>query len=228
MGIFAITLIVCSASLAMAGIPDATQCDSNRLEGGVKAVLLVTPGAAADHPFDTAVAVGNPYPAPQVFIDATIQVTVRDGLGVVIVNYPFEDIWIECPVAANPPTDAESFPVAPLDTGFVACVGGATADFSTDVNGYTEFKNPPFAGGYSYGQTRVVVNGNGLSNTVDVSFNSPDLNGDGVVNLIDLQAFTADYFDGGLYHYRSDLFFDSIVNLIDLPEMSQYYGSICP
>jgi hypothetical protein len=108
------------------------------------------------------------------------------------------------------------------------CIGGYTADFSTDVAGYTEFNNPKFAGGQSWGQTRVVVNGNGLSNTVDVSFNSPDIDGDGVVNLIDLQTFTADYFDSGNYHYRSDLFYDNILNLIDIPEMSQYYGSSCP
>jgi hypothetical protein len=222
MGIFAITLIVCSASLAMAGIQDASQCDSNRFEGGVKAILLVVPGAAADHPFDTAVAIGNDYPAPQVFINATIQVTVRDGLGVAIANYPFEDIWIENPANGNPPGDSDAH------VGLAACTGGAVADFSTDVAGYTEFNNPKFAGGQSWGQTRVVVNGNGLSNTVDVSFNSPDIDGDGVVNLIDLQTFTADYFDSGNYHYRSDLFYDNILNLIDIPEMSQYYGSSCP
>jgi hypothetical protein len=221
MGIFAITLIVCSASLVMAGIPDASQCDSNRLEGGAKAILLVVPGSAADQPFDTAVVIGNDFPAPQVFINATIQVTVRDGLGVAIANYPFEDIWLECPASGNPPGDTD------IHVGLSACVGGATADFSTDVAGYTEFNNPPFAGGQSWGQTRVVVNGNGLSNTVDVSYVSPDLNGDGVVNLIDLADFTEDYFDSA-YHFRSDLFYDNVVNLIDLPKMAQYYTSTCP
>ncbi len=221
MGIFAITLVVCSASLVMAGIPDATQCDSNRFEAGAKAVLLVVPGAAADHPFDTAVEIGNDFPAPQVFIDATIQVTVRDGLGVLIANYPFEDIWLECPASGNPPGDTD------MHVGLAACTGGATADFSTDVAGYTEFKNPPFAGGQSWGQTRVVINGNGLSNTVDVSYTSPDINGDGVVNLLDLALFAPDFFDSG-YHYRSDLFYDNVVNLLDLPIMAQYFTSACP
>ena len=221
MGIFAITLIVCSASLAMAGIPDATQCDSNRFEGGAKAILLVVPGGAADKPFDSSHEIGHPYVLPVVNIDATIQVTVRDGLGVVIANYPFEDIWLECPANGNPPGDSDTH------VGFSPCTGGATADASTDVNGYTEFNNPPFAGGQSWGQTRVVINGNGLSNTVDVSYVSPDLNGDGIVNLLDLSDFTLDYFDS-VYHYRSDLWFDETLNLLDVPVMAQYYQSACP
>ena len=112
MGIFAITLIVCSASLAMAGIPDAGECDSSRIDqGGVKAIVFVAPGSEADAPFDEAVEDGHPYPAPQVIIDATIEVTVRDGAGVEIANYPNEDIWIECPAAPNPVGDPDQTPV---------------------------------------------------------------------------------------------------------------------
>ncbi len=221
MGIFAITLIVCSASLVMAGIPDATQCDSNRFEAGAKAVLMVVPGQAAAYSFDDAVEVGNDFPAPQVFIDATIQVTVRDGLGVVIANYPSEDIWLECPASGNPPGDTDAH------VGLAACVGGAIADQSTDVAGYTEFNDAPFAGGQSWGQTRVVINGDGLSNTVDVSYNSPDINGDGIVNLIDLADFTEDFYASD-YHYRSDLFYDNVVNVIDLPIMAEFFTSACP
>lgn len=223
MGIFTITLIVCSASLAMAGIPDASMCSSTRVDdGGVKAIVFIVPGSAADHPFDLAVEVGHPFPATQVIIDATIEVFVRDAGGTAIANYPAEDIWLSCPAGVNAPLDPDTY------TGLVNCTGGVIADLSTDVTGYTLFQNPKFGGGQSYGQTRVVVNGNGLSNTVDVSFNSADINGDGVVNLIDLQNFTADFFDPGNYHFRSDFFFDEKVNLIDLPEMAKFYGSICP
>lgn len=222
MVIFAITLIVCSTSLAMAGVPDASQCESIRREAGPKAILLVVPGSAADHPFESSVAIGEAPGDPQVFIDATIEVTVRDAAGDAIANYPAEDVWIECPPAATP------FENPDTHVGLVACIGGAIADQNTDVDGYTEINNPPFAGGQSWGQTRVVINGNGLSNTVDVSYNSPDIDGDGVVNLIDLQIFTADYIDTNAYHFRSDLFFDGVVNLIDVPKMAQYYSSICP
>lgn len=223
MGIFAITLIVCSASLAMAGIPDANECDSNREDqGGVKAVVFIAPGSEADAPFDEAVQDNNPYPAPQIIIDATINVYVNDSAGVAIANYPNEDIWIENPVAPNPVGDPD------VAVGLIACTGGAIADQSTDVFGWTLFQNPKFGGGQSYGPTRVVVNGNGLPNTVDVSFNSTDINGDGVVNLIDLQTFTADFFSAPTYHFRSDFFYDQIVNLIDLPVMARTYGSICP
>ena len=70
MGIFTITLIVCSASLAMAGIPDASMCSSTRVDlGGVKAIVFIVPGSAADHPFDMAVEIGHPFPAQQVIID---------------------------------------------------------------------------------------------------------------------------------------------------------------
>ena len=222
MGIFTITLIVCSASLAMAGIPDASMCSSTRVDlGGVKAIVFIVPGSAADHPFDMAVEIGHPFPAQQVIIDGTIEATIRDGAGIAIANYPAEDIWLENPAGVNAPGDSDVY------TGLVGCIGGVIADQSTDVAGFTLFQNPKFGGGQSYGQTRVVVNGNGLDNTVDVSFNSTDINGDGVVNLIDLQNFTADFFDAG-YHFRSDFFFDEIVNLIDLPEMAKFYGSICP
>ena len=222
MGIFTITLIVCSASLAMAGIPSASMCSSNRVDPGDKVIVLIVPGSAADHPFDLAVEVGHPFPALQVILDGTIEVTVRDGAGTVIVNYPAADIWLECPAGTNPTGDFDAH------TGLVGCVGGVIADQSTDVAGYTLFQNPKFGGGQSYGETRVVINGNGLDNPVDVSFNSTDINADGVVNLIDLQIFTADFFDPTDYHFRSDFFFDEIVNLIDLPEMAKFSGSICP
>ena len=225
MGIFAITLMVCSASLALAGIPDVTMCSSNRWmdsSGFDRGILLVVPGSAADHPFTAAVEVGQPVGAPQVVFDATIEVIVRDGSGTAIANYPAEDIWIECPAAPNPVGDPDTA------VGLQACIGGAIADQSTDVTGYTLFQNPKFMGGQSFGDTRVVINGNGLLNTVNVSYNSPDVDGDGVVNLVDLQAFTADFFDAPVYHYRSDFFYDGIVNLIDLPQMAKFYGSICP
>jgi hypothetical protein len=223
MGIFTITLIVCSASLAMAGIPDASMCSAVREDtGGEKAIVFCVPGSAADHPFDLAVEDGNPFPAPQVIVDATIWVIIRDSAGTPIANVPAEDCWLRCPAGDNPPMDPDDH------VGLVACPGGFIADLSTDGDGLTRFRNPKFGGGQSYGQTTVVVNGNGLPNTVDVSFNSTDINGDGVVNLIDLQLFTADFFDLTNYHFRSDFFYDQKVNLIDLPEMAKFYGSICP
>ena len=218
MGIFLITVIVGAASLAMAGVPDVTYCTAARedtLFPG-KMVVLVVPGGSAEHSLDVAVKVIAPYPAPQVLGDATIHLEVRDGAGDTIVNYPSEDMWLECP--SDPLTE---------NVGLICCTGGCTADFSTDIDGMTEFQDALSAGGQSFLQTYVVINGNALSNTIDVSWNSPDLDGNGVVNLVDLQAFTADFFDP-VYHFRSDLYFDIDVNIIDLPEMAKFYGNHCP
>jgi len=107
-------------------------CSGTRVDtGGNKAIVFMVPGSAADHPFDLAVEVGHPFPAPQTIIDATIEVIVRDGSGTVIANYPAADIWLECPVGANPVGDPDTH------TGLVACTGGVIADQSSDVNGYT-------------------------------------------------------------------------------------------
>jgi hypothetical protein len=204
MGIFTITLIIGAASLAMAGVPDVTQCSTSRAyQGAEYAVLRCLPNGGGE-PFTAAVAQGGGT------VDATISVIVRDGAGVPIVLYPFEDIWLES-----------------ADGGLSACAGGATANFSTDALGYTEWAVPLQAGGWSFGSTFVVINGNQVPQALAVGFNSADLDGSGAVNLSDVQAFASDYYSGG-YVFRSDLLFDSLVNLSDIPKMASGYGAECP
>ncbi|MDX2472329.1 MAG: hypothetical protein QNL91_01345 [Candidatus Krumholzibacteria bacterium] len=60
-----------------------------------------------------------------------------------------------------------------------------------------------------------------------ISYNSPDINGDGVVNLTDVPLFAGD-FHGGAYDFRSDFHYDGIVNLSDVVHMAQGLGSSCP
>ncbi|RKX28770.1 MAG: hypothetical protein DRP71_17015 [Verrucomicrobia bacterium] len=204
MGIFVITLIVGAASLAMAGVPDVTQCEASRAYAGPERTVVMNVPDGNGKSFTEAVKVGGGD------ADATITLIVRDGAGVPIANYPFEDCWLES-----------------VDGGMVACVGGTTADASTDVDGMTEFQNPLLAGGSSLADTRVIINGNSLINTLPVSYNSPDLNGDGGVNLTDVQIFAGDFFAVG-YAFRADLFFDNIVNLSDLPRLAAAIGAGCP
>ena len=224
LGVVASFLIVFSAPFAMAGIPDVNQCDSYFTEPlDDKVIVFVVPGSEPDAPLNEAVEVGHPYPAPQVIVNATIEVIVQDAAGVPIPNFPNEDIWLECPPGVDiPEGDTDVY------VGLVPCFGGASADMNTDPDGWTYFQDPFYAGGQSFGPSRIVINGNGLPNTVNMGFNSSDINGDGVVNLIDLQTFTADFFDAPAYHFRSDFYYDEIVNLIDLPWMARTYGSNCP
>ena len=201
MGIFTITLIVCAASLAIAGVPDVTQCSATSGHAGF-AVLMNVPNGN-----------GNPFTAASDgsgTVDATITVVVNDGTPAAIANYPFEDIWLES-----------------LDNGMVACVGGATADASTDALGVTQFQTPLQAGGWSLADTRVLINGQAIPGNVALGHNSPDLDGSGAVNLTDVQIFAGDFFDVA-YNFRSDLFFDAVVNLSDLPLLAAAIGAACP
>ena len=201
MGIFTITLIVCAASLAIAGVPDVTQCSATSGHAGF-AVLMNVPNGN-----------GNPFTAAgsgSGSIDATITVVVNDGTPAAIANYPFEDIWLES-----------------IGGGMVACTGGATADASTDALGMTQFQTPLQAGGSDFGNSIVLINGIAIPGSVALGFNSPDIDGSGAVNLTDVQIFAGDFFAAG-YNFRSDLFFDSIVNLSDLPLLAAAIGASCP
>ena len=60
-----------------------------------------------------------------------------------------------------------------------------------------------------------------------LSVNSPDINGDLVVDLVDLGMFAGDY-NNASYDFRSDLTGDGIENLADIGEFAMYNGDECP
>ena len=69
------------------------------------------------------------------------------------------------------------------------------------------------------------------SQSFPMYMNSPDINGDGVVNLLDvtIHASDQDKFDRlGRYSYRSDFNWDGIINEIDQDMLSEFYGASCP
>jgi hypothetical protein len=207
MGLFACALIIGAASFATAGVPDLENTTASRAYGGPETLSLFNVPNGSGKAFSQAFLPGGGGSA-----DATISMTLRDGLGVPIDNYPFEDMWIESG-----------------DGGLVACGGNAVADLTTNAAGYTEWANAMTAGGYSTALTFVMINGDALTSNAGIAlnFNSPDINADGAVNLSDGGFFSTDLFVGP-YNYRSDFNNDGLLNLTDGGFLASAIGATCP
>jgi hypothetical protein len=203
MGVFMITLLVGAASFATAGVPDlGLSTAATAYTGASTAVMFNIPnggGSAFTAARDNAGAV-----------DATVTLTLIDGLGAVIANFPAEDMWLES-----------------VDGGMAFCTGGTTADLNTDVNGLTQWVTPLAAGGFSQANTAVMISGAALSSgDLPLNHNSADISGDGVVNLTDVPLFVGDFY--GAYNFRSDFSFDNVINLSDVVRMGTAIGASCP
>jgi hypothetical protein len=150
--------------------------------------------------------------------DATITLTLLDGAGDPVVNFPAEGSWLE--------TGCLEF-----DCLFV-CGAGSISDGSTNMLGQTTFSNPLRAGGTGANST-IMIDTVPLPESPlefpggdQFHFNSPDISGDLVVNLSDVALFAADFY--GAYNYRSDFYWDGVVNLQDLALLAQGIGASCP
>jgi len=116
-GVFSIALVIGAATVAMAGVPDLALSTATTAAGaGVTPVLYNLPSG-----------LGSAFTAARTttgVVNATITLTVLDGGGVAVANFPFADMWLEKEVVAG--------------TGnFIACVGGTTADANTNASGVT-------------------------------------------------------------------------------------------
>jgi hypothetical protein len=205
MGIFAITLMVGAASFATAGVPDLDLSTAARAYAGPETAVLFNIPNGGGAAFTDAAIIGGA-------VDATITLTLVDGSGTPIPNFPFEDAWIES-----------------ADGGMVACTGGATADFNTNASGVTSWVTPLQAGGSSQALTVVMISGAALTSSAGlaISHNSADITGDGLVNLTDVPLFAGDFY-GGVYAFRSDFSYDGNVNLSDVVKLAQALGAACP
>jgi len=163
---------------------------------------------------------GTGNPLTQVYlpggnsVDGTITLHLMDHSCNPVANYPLEDIWL-----------------AATDDGLIACIGGTNPESDTNPEGVTSWTSPLLAGGYSMDYINVCINGSFLNNTpgIDMFTNSPDINGDLVVNLADLSMLAADFFNSSQpYHYRSDFYFDGVINLADLGIFAAAMGTQCP
>ncbi len=148
-------------------------------------------------------------------VDATLRVTILDWNMDPVVNYPFEDIWVQTTM-----------------DGVTFCTGGNVADTDTDVDGSTTFTMPFFGGGASDPaageELELFLNGSPvLTATLPVYLLSPDLDGNLQVNLSDVILFAESYFSG-VYDFAIDFQHDGTLNLSDLIVFVRYLNSNCP
>ncbi len=173
-------------------------------QGSETLTLFVVPDGSGDT-FDQATL---PYGGTE---DATITLLLLDGNYNPVANFPSEDMWLES-----------------RDAGLIPCPGGTSADANTDAAGTTTWATPLHAGGHSQAITDVIVNGARLELApgLELSFNSPDINGDLMVDLTDVQLFVLDFFS--VFNFRSDFHRDGTVNLSDISHMALAIGAACP
>ena len=134
-------------------------------------------------------------------------------------DFPMEDMWLD--------------PEASTD---LVCPGfspwGFFPDQNTNVNGETHFENPLNGGGWTEGPVWFYLIGvRGATPEqvefppIPIRFNSPDINADGIVDLVDISLFATDYF--GDYHYRCDYHWDGFLNLSDVAMLASGLGVAC-
>ena len=197
-------------SPAHATIPDLDHSTVEWAYEGSETLSLMNLPNGQGFGFDHAFPPGDPVSGPADAVDATVTLTVIDGLMNPVANFPFEDLWLES-----------------QDGGMAFCPGGTVADQDTDAQGRTYFRSPLFAGGSSTTVIGVRVNGDWLGGReLPLWVNSPDLNGDLRVDLLDIGAFATGFF--GSYVYRIDFNFDGVINLGDVRYLALGIGAQCP
>ncbi len=181
---------------------------------------------------------GTPFTAAHSFgcipVDARIRVTMLNAAGAPMPGIPASDIWVEsslggmalCPYT-NPPG---TWP------GYVSI-----ADGPTNGAGVTWFTNSTFAGGYTsiggpefcvvmtpWGRVAGTGPGGPPNSNLRIGFNSPDIDGNGVVDIADVAQFAVCFFGGGPPPYHCNFCWDNAIDLSDLVIMAQAYGRTCP
>ncbi len=191
-------LILGLASFAMAGVPDAGWSEVSSAGG----VVTITPAGNGQSLLSRG---------------AGIDLTVRDANGLAIAGYPFQDMWLD----DNGSNDIN------------LCQGGSTADADTDANGFTTITGIIRGGGWTQAGMSVYVSGIAITlnndgtggTTLNIDVNSPDIQGDRVVDLSDISLFTGDLVT---FHFRSDYNHDGIVDLSDISLFSSWIDEVCP
>lgn len=166
---------------------------------------------------------GDPLTEAQVYglgmhleVDATLTAEILDVNMDPIINYPFEDLWLEG-----------------TGGGLTLCNGGTVADANTDANGRTTFTGPFHVGGgmdpTAGDKIVLMVNGSAIWwADAQVYVITPDLNGDLVVDLTDVVTFVDLYWNDPAYHFAVDFCHDGVNNLSDLVVFSGALFTTCP
>ena len=152
-----------------------------------------------------------------------ILVTLIDVAGIQVPNVPATDVRIE---EMQTPLSwcANSWYPPPLHAPNLA-------DGPSNAVGQTRFSLSYHGGGWVQGSTFVwVLEATGawmpIPTPLNLSFNSPDMNGDLVVNLTDIGLFAVSFF--GPYQYQADFNYDGTINLTDLAMLAPTIGAACP
>jgi len=205
-GVFSIALVIGAASFAVAGVPDLGLSFASTAAGaGVTPVMYNLPNGLGST-FAQASSLGGT-------VNATITLTLLDGGSVPVANFSASDMWLEKAAGTG---------------NFVACTGGAIANFNTNAAGVTTWANPLRAGGWSNVNTLVMINGAPLvGGGLLLWHNSADLSGNGAADLGDIGAFASDYY-GGANPFRSDLKYNGAVDLGDIGVLASGIGASCP
>jgi hypothetical protein len=200
-------VLVLISGTAQGEIPNLPDMDLSTAElayqGPETLTLMITPDGTGGY-FTTA---RTPSGA---IADATITLHLRDTVGDPYAFFPREDIWIQSE-----------------DRDIALCgIFDLWPETDTDLEGMTHWLQGPKGGGYHEGPIVVYVTGQSLSQPpLALSFNSPDLTGNGIVSLGDVEQFAGDFF--GAYHFRSDLHRDGVINLSDVTPLAVWMGRGC-
>ncbi len=223
-GIGVIALLVGAASLASAQLPDQENSETSRAWNGpdvaaAAAVVFNLPDGSGSR-FTEAVAY---HDGDYIQVDATITVTLRD-VDRNLIGFPRLSLWL-----LDNATDANINPCGNP--------GRLWADYdAVDDIGESEWANPLYAGGHSVGltnKTQIIAAGVGQIPSASggigerVKFNSTDINGDRVVDLLDVIEFTEDFYSG-TNPFRSDFVYDGFVDLLDVVILGQTQDRDCP
>jgi hypothetical protein len=145
----------------------------------------------------------------------SVTITVRDGNGLPIPAFPAQDIWLD----------------DKGDASINLCQSGSTADAATDGDGHTTLSGVMAGGGWTQSGCAVYVSGvaitGGDGNNLPIALNSPDINGDRVVELADISLFQADTLPPS-NAFRSDYTHDGVVDLGDISLFSSWIDDVCP
>lgn len=186
------------------GIPDLGFSTAwMEYEGSETVVLMVVPDGSGPTFWDAKTASGAPA-------RANITLRLADGADDPIYLFPREDIWIQ--------TEGNDLPFCGIFNPW--------PDNPTDREGICYWTLPPTGGGSSTRPIHVYINGLRLYQSgLDLAVNSPDIDGDLVVNITDVALFAGDFF--GNYNFRSDLVPDGVVNLSDLTPLAAAISASC-
>ncbi|MEZ4388938.1 MAG: hypothetical protein R3D98_15440 [Candidatus Krumholzibacteriia bacterium] len=155
-------------------------------------------------------------------VPASVQVTLIDASGLPVAGYSERNIRLAyagtnlgwCPDSFYPP------PVHAPNC----------ADGPTDPAGQTTFTMAYHGGGWHQAPMQIWVleaggNWAPIPNLLPINVNSPDYNGDLIINLSDIAIFAQDI---GSFAYRSDFNWDGTINLSDIAMFAGVIGTSCP